>query len=135
MVETAAYVLRNLTEAERQALVRSLLCALQDVRTDQRGFFSRNRYAEARGGLKRHQANQELGWLIDAGFVVHFPGEENQATGRQSPDKYSVNGRTVRDTASLRSEPLPTPSLLLCLRLLAEKGNLAKQVAMVESEI
>ncbi len=133
MVETAAYVLRNLTDEEREALTLSLLADLENVPTDRQGKFSRNQYATTRGGLKRHQAEQELGWLIVAGFVAHFLGEVNLQTGRRSPDKYSVNGEAVRDAlaGSGASYSLGhTP--LLCLRLLVEPDNAAKETAMRE---
>lgn len=73
MVETAAYVLRSLTEEEDRQLTLSLVPELSRVPVDKTDCFSTKKYETLRG-LKRHQANQELQRLNAAGLINPVPG-------------------------------------------------------------
>jgi hypothetical protein len=126
MVETAAYVLRSLTEDERRALTVGLAERLGEVGADKSGRFTRVGYQKA-FGRKRHQAEQELAWLEADGFVVRIPGEVSLTTGKTGPDRFKVAGKTVRDAGRAGAAP---PVNLTCLRLLAGRTNDAKQEAM-----
>ena len=125
-VETAAYVLRSITEEEDRALTLSLVPDLVRVERTSKGTFSVPRYLRARReNLKRHQAERELDRLADAGLVREVAGKS----------------RTLRldDPAIKRSQgpvrKAPTPDLV-CLRLLEEdqKGAaLLSEVGQTES--
>ena len=69
MVETAAYVLRNLSEEEEINLTLSVLPSLKTIKLDKNNAFSIPTYQKHRAGLKRHQATQELKRLQEEGFV------------------------------------------------------------------
>jgi hypothetical protein len=69
MVETAAYVLRNLNQKEQDQLINLILPDLAKISTDKNGLFSIPKYQKARSGLKRHQAEQEIGWLLDGKYI------------------------------------------------------------------
>lgn len=105
MVETAAYVLRSLTEAEDRALTLSLAPELARVPVDKNNCFSTKKYETLRD-LKRHQATQELQRLCAVGFVTPVPG----SFPRWSPQRDVMEN--VQTTAS------KTYPLLVCLRLL-----------------
>jgi hypothetical protein len=107
MVETAAYVLRSLSDEEDRQLTLQLARDLLEVPTDKNDLFSTKRY-EGMRALKRHQANGELRRLCDAGFIRpvegHFP--------RWSP----LHGEIAKAPAPSN---VPYPSLV-CLRLLGD---------------
>ena len=107
MVETAAYVLRNLTKEEDRELTLELVKDLRQVPTDRNDLFSTKKYEGTRK-LKRHQANGELRRLSDAGFVRpvegHFP--------RWSPLHGEISKAEVPAKAAF--------PLLVCLRLLGD---------------
>ena len=126
MVETAAFVLRSLTEDERRALTVGLAARLGAVKPDKNGRFTRAGYQKA-FGLKRHQAEQELAWLAAADFVSRTAGEVSPTTGRTGPERFKVAGKAVRDAGC--AEALPSVNLT-CLRLLAGRNNDAKREAM-----
>jgi hypothetical protein len=69
MVETAAYVLRNLNQTEKKQLIDSILPDLVKISTDGKGMFSTPKYQKARFGLKRHQAEQEICWLLEEKYI------------------------------------------------------------------
>ena len=74
MVETAAYVLRSLSNEEDRQLTLRLLPEVVEVPTDKDGCFSISKYQQKRGGLKHHQAEGEIGRLLQAGYLVEVPG-------------------------------------------------------------
>ena len=117
MVETAAYVLRSLTEEEDRQLTLQLAKDLEEVPTDRNDVFSTKKYETTRD-LKRHQATGELRKLYEAGFIKpvegHFP--------RWSP----LRGEITKAPAPSN---VPYP-LLVCLRLLGEvnKGDALYEV-------
>ncbi|MGI9069400.1 MAG: Eco57I restriction-modification methylase domain-containing protein [Pyrinomonadaceae bacterium] len=110
MVETAAYVLRSLTEEEDRQLTLQLAKDLKQIPTDKNDLISTKKYEETRG-LKRHQANGELRRLYEAGFIKpvegHFP--------RWSPLHRQKERVCVSPSASY--------PLLVCLRLLNEEDK------------
>ena len=110
MVETAAYVLRSLTEEEDRQLTLQIAKELPQVPTDKKGLFSTKKYEDTRG-LKRHQANGELARLQAAGFVKPVKGH--------FPKWIPLEGKIAR---------APEPSIapyppLVCLRLLGEEDK------------
>lgn len=110
MVETAAYVLRSLTEEEDQQLTLQIAKELPQVPTDKKGLFSTRKYEDTRG-LKRHQANGELARLQDAGFVKPVKGH--------FPKWMPLEGEIAR-----APEPSFSPyPLLVCLRLIGEEDK------------
>lgn len=107
MVETAAYVLRSLTEEEDRQLTLHLAKSLPQVPTDKKDLFSTKKYEDT-FGLKRHQANGELRRLYEAGFIKPVEG--------RFPRWTPLEGEIAR---------APEPSFapyppLICLRLLGE---------------
>ncbi len=74
MVETAAYVLRRIGEREERDLTFSLVPELQALQAESDKPFSIPKYARQRNGLKRHQALQELSWLMREGLVREVAG-------------------------------------------------------------
>ncbi|BAY35693.1 hypothetical protein NIES2111_00090 [Nostoc sp. NIES-2111] len=69
MVETAAYVLRSITIEEDKNLTLNLVPQLLEIPVDRQRCFSIPKYQKHRGGLKRHQANQELKKLHENGYI------------------------------------------------------------------
>ncbi len=118
MVETAAYVLRNLTVREERNLTLSILPQLIDVPTDRSGYFSFPKYQLHRGGLRRHQAERELASLLQAGYVTEMPGHFR---------RFSTTNSVRRDASKALKELFPS---LLCFRLLTEpnKGACLKEM-------
>lgn len=110
MVETAAYVLRSLTEEEDRRLTLQLVPELRKVSVDKHKEFSTRKYETGRG-LKRHQATGELRRLDAAGFVE--PVEASFPKWRQRTRE--MDKADVPPTA-----PYPP---LVCLRLLGEKDK------------
>jgi hypothetical protein len=108
MVETAAYVLRSLTEEEDRQLTLQIAKELPQIPTDKKGLFSTKKYEDTRG-LKRHQANGELSRLQDAGFVKPVKGH--------FPKWMPLEGEIAK-----APEPTIAPyPPLICLRLLGEE--------------
>lgn len=118
MVETAAYVLRNLTVQEERNLTLSILPQLIDVPTDRSGYFSIPMYQSHRRGLKRHQAERELTNLLHAGYVTEIPGHFR---------RFSATNLVRCDASKALKESFPS---LLCFRLLTEpdKGTRLKEM-------
>lgn len=110
MVETAAYVLRSLTEAEDRELTLSLAPELARVPVDKNDCFSTKKYETLRD-LKRHQATQELQRLRAAGFITPMPG----SFPRWSPQREEMERVQV-------PPPVSYP-LMVCLRLLGEEDK------------
>lgn len=113
MVETAAYVLRTLSNAEDRQLTLRLVPEIMEVPSDKDGCFSIPKYQKKRDGLKRHQAEGEIERLLQAGYIVEVPGHFR----RFQP----------QDT-SIRSSPAPQPEsfdALMCFRLVdvEDKGD------------
>lgn len=111
LVETAAYVLRNISDNEDQNLTLSILPDLKTIKLDKDKAFSIPTYQKHRGKLKRHQATQELGRLQDNQYLRSIDGHYQ---------RFAVN----YDVAKLA--PKPTESsypALICLRLLADKDK------------
>jgi hypothetical protein len=113
MVETAAYVLRALSHAEDRQLTLRLLPEVMEVPTDKDGCFSIPKYQQKRDGLKRHQAEGEIGRLLQAGYLVEVPGHFRRF---QPQDNI------------IRSAPAPQPEAfdeLMCFRLVdvEDKGD------------
>lgn len=110
MVETAAYVLRSLTEEEDRQLTLQLAKSLPQVPTDRKDLFSTKKYEDT-FGLKRHQANGELRRLYEAGFIKPVAGG--------FPRWMPLEGEIAR---------APEPSIapyppLVCLRLLGQEDK------------
>jgi hypothetical protein len=117
MVETAAYVLRSLTEEEDRQLTLQLAKSLPQVPTDKKDLFSTKKYEDT-FGLKRHQANGELRRLYEAGYIKPVAGG--------FPRWMPLEGEIAR-----APEPTLAPyPLLVCLRLLGEDD---KGRALLES--
>jgi hypothetical protein len=74
MVETAAYVLRRIDEGQELNLTLELAPTLRSMRDAGEETFSIPAYSRKRGGLKRHQALQEIAWLEEAKLVREIPG-------------------------------------------------------------
>ena len=110
MVETAAYVLRSLTEEEDRQLTLQLAKSLPQVPTDKKGLLSTKKYEDI-FGLKRHQANGELRRLHEASFIKPVAGSFPRWT--------QLEGEIAR---APEPEVAPYPSLI-CLRLLGEEDK------------
>ncbi|MEH2451335.1 Eco57I restriction-modification methylase domain-containing protein [Nostoc sp.] len=108
MVETAAYVLRSITEEEDKNLTLNVVPELLEVPTDRQSYFSIAKYQKYRGGLKRHQANQELKRLHENGYISLILGHFI---------RYKAN--LVKIKQSEVPSYLPYPNLI-CFRLLEE---------------
>jgi DNA-binding MarR family transcriptional regulator len=118
MVETAAYVLRSISEEENRQLTLSILSELRTVPTDREGAFSIPTYQQHRRGLKRHQVIQELTRLQKNGYVTSLPGYYA---------RFRVNHVSIE-----RADP-PTPASyppFICVRVLREEN---KDAALLES--
>lgn len=115
MVETAAYVLRSLTEEEDRNLILGIIPQLVNIPTDKQKYFSIPIYQKHRGGLKRHQANQELKILKNNGYI-------DLIFGRYT--RYKANLGKLKATNDKTLQPHYYPPLN-CFRLLADefKGN------------
>ena len=110
MVETAAYVLRSLTEREDRELTLQLLPELAEIPTDKNDVFSTKKYQDARG-LKRFQATAELNRLRNADFIKYVEG----SFPRWSPLRGVIAKREIPP-----SSPFPP---LVCFRLLGENNK------------
>ena len=110
MVETAAYVLRSLTEREDRELTLQLLPELAEIPTDKNDVFSTKKYQDARG-LKRFQATAELNRLQDADFIKYVEG----SFPRWSPLRGVIAKAQIPPTS-----PFPP---LVCFRLLGENDK------------
>lgn len=118
VVETAAYVLRNLSEEEDQNLTLSILPELWKIKLDKDKAFSIPTYQKHRGGLKRHQANQELKHLKESGYVSEISG-------------HYIRYIAVYD--KIKQAKIPSQSTypsLACFRLLADEQ---KDAALLEA--
>jgi hypothetical protein len=106
MVETAAYVLQTISEEEDRDLTLRILPDLLTIPTDGKGTFSIPKYQARRGGLKRHQATQELRRLRDGGYIAEVSGHYR---------RFQVMKNVIRHAPAPR--PLSYPPIL-CYRLL-----------------
>jgi hypothetical protein len=122
MVETAAYVLRSLTEEEDRRLTLQLVPELRKISVDKRKEFSTRKYEKERG-LKRHQATGELRRLEAAGLIK--PVDANFPKWRQRTRQ--VDKVDVPPNASYPS--------LACLRLLGEKDKEAVLREVLENKM
>jgi hypothetical protein len=111
MVETAAYVLRNISEYEDRQLTLEILPSLYTIPTDRQGAFSITKYQRHRRGLKRHQATQELKRLQENRYLSPVPGHYI---------RYEPNLDVI--TKAEAPTPLSYPSLI-CFHLLAEEDK------------
>src|SRR5690606_2124218 len=112
MVETAAYVLRSLTEDEDRALTLSLIPDLLRVERTKNGTFSIPKYRKARNeGLKRHQAENEIGRLMEAGLIY----ESTAGRGRSFELVHNAIKRAQAEQVALAPS-----SRLVCFRLIGE---------------
>jgi 23S rRNA G2445 N2-methylase RlmL len=128
MVETAAYVLRSLTEEERKVLTRTLAERLGEVKRDKNDRFTRASY-EKTFGLKRHQAEQELSWLVGHNYLWRFAGEPNKSGDGFAPDRFGVHSAKLRQAPPAKREVPP----FVCLRLLKGKDNNTKRLILEET--
>jgi hypothetical protein len=111
MVETAAYVLRNISEEENRNLTLEILPELLNIPTDKNFAFSIPKYQKHRGGLKRHQATQELTRLQESRYIKPVSGHYKRFTA-------------IRDNIKKAKAPVFLPYLpLICFRLLAEEDK------------
>jgi hypothetical protein len=110
-VSTAAYVLRRIDTREESELTLELVPVLKDLPVDRQRTFSVPKYQRHRGNLKRHQANQELSWLVSGAFIRESPGRYS----RFEVDHCAVgaSGHSLR-----KSDPV-----LTCLCLLLEEDK------------
>lgn len=95
MVETAAYVLRSISGEERRNLILEILPDLLTVPTDRKGAFSIPKYQKHRGGLKRHQAVQELKQLEEGGYIKPIAGRFARFMPYQGFIQRAENARPV----------------------------------------
>src|SRR5690606_5361462 len=106
MLETAAYVLRTLTQEEDRALTLSLIPDLVHVERTKTGTFSVPKYQKARReDLKRHQAERELERLMAAGLIYE------SAAGRGRSFELAHNAIKLAQTEQIDQTP---PSPLVC---------------------
>jgi hypothetical protein len=117
MVETAAYVLQNLSEEEDQNLTLSILPTLKTIKLDKENAFSIPTYQKHRCGLKRHQASQELERLQKNGYVNLIRGHYI---------RFAVDYNKIKQANP--PNPVFYPPFI-CLRLLAEQR---KESTLVE---
>lgn len=110
MVETAAYVLRSLTEKEDRELTLQLLPELENMPTDKNDVFSTKKYQDARG-LKRFQAIAELNRLQTAGFIKFVEG----SFPRWTPYRGMIARAQIP-----QSSPFPP---LVCFRVLKDRNK------------
>ena len=118
MVETSAYVLRSISEEENRQLVLVDPLRLCTVPTDREGAFSIPKYQKHRGGLKRHQAIQELIWLQESGYITPLPGHFT---------RFQVNHVAIQ---KVEAPTPPSYPILTCFRLVGEER---KDAALLES--
>jgi hypothetical protein len=121
MVETAAYVLKNIDETEDEQLTLRLLTDVTAVETDTAGRFSIPKYQRQRGGLKRHQATSELRRLLAAGYLVEVPG---------SFRRFRADRQVIAQAP--RPAPVSLPALL-CFRLFGDTHKDRTLIPSVES--
>ncbi|MEH2236619.1 Eco57I restriction-modification methylase domain-containing protein [Nostoc sp.] len=115
MVETAAYVLRTLTQEEDINLTLEVLPELLEIPTDKKNNFSIANYQKYRGGLKRHQANQELRRFQEDEYLFLVPSNYI---------RYQANVGKIQKTKLPKYLKYPP---FICFRLLIEEdkeGNL-----------
>nr|WP_146110951.1 hypothetical protein [Nostoc sp. 'Peltigera membranacea cyanobiont' N6] len=117
MVETAAYVLRSITEEEDRNLTLNIVPKLLEIPLDRQKCFSIAKYQKYRGGLKRHQATQELKRLCETHYISLIIGHFI---------RYKVN--IIKVQKSEVPSYLPYPNLI-CFRLL-EEGD--KEGALID---
>lgn len=108
-VETAAYVLRNLSQEENHNLTLSIVPDLKTLKLDRDKAFSIPTYQKHRNNLKRHQATQELERLEENEFISHIDG--------RSYSRYIFDYEVVKQAP--KPVPLTYPSFV-CIRLLAD---------------
>jgi hypothetical protein len=106
MVEIAAYVLQTISDEEDRDLILRIIPDLLTIPTDGKGTFSIPKYQAHRGGLKRHQASQELRRLRDGGYIAEVSGHYQ---------RFQAVKNAIRHAAAPR--PLYYPPLL-CYRVL-----------------
>jgi hypothetical protein len=113
MVETAAYVLRALSNAEDRQLILRLLSEVVEVPTDKDGCFSIPKYQQKRDGLKRHQAEGEIGRLLQTGYLVEVPGHFR---------RFQPQDNIIRSASAPRPESFDE---LMCFHLIdvEDKGD------------
>jgi hypothetical protein len=107
-VETAAYVLRSLRTDEREELTFSFLSELKEMTAADGSPFSAARYCDHRK-IKRYQAEQELRWLEDKGYI--------RAMQNRYVQYQLINGAIEAARAPIE----PYYPRMLCCRLLTEK--------------
>jgi hypothetical protein len=109
MVETAAYVLRSISVEEDQNLTLSILPELETIKLDKDKAFSIPTYQKHRGGLKRHQARQELERLCENRYLNVIESHYI---------RYFANYEEIK-----RAKPPVSPCypLLTCIRLLSDE--------------
>lgn len=117
MVETAAYVLRNISEEENRNLTLEILPELLAISTDKDFAFSIPKYQKHRGGLKRHQATQELQRLEENGYISFVSGHYKRFTANRGAIKKA------------KAPILLSYPPLFCFRLLGEEQ---KETALLE---
>ncbi|WP_189524939.1 Eco57I restriction-modification methylase domain-containing protein [Nostoc sp. 'Peltigera membranacea cyanobiont' 232] len=117
MVETAAYVLRSLTEEEDKNLTLEILPELLNITADKHSNFSIPQYQKYRGSLKRHQASKELKQLQKNKYINLIPG-------------HYIRYKTNIERIQKADFPIPlTYPQLICFRLL---GKDSKENALIE---
>jgi hypothetical protein len=108
MVETAAYVLQNLSEEEEQNLTLSILPDLRTIKLDRDRAFSIPTYQKYRCSLKRYQAHQELEHLKKDDFVSSVVGHYI---------RFAVN---VEKISRAKTPPSVTYPVLMCFQLITD---------------
>jgi hypothetical protein len=121
IVETAAYVLQTISDQEDRDLTLRIIPDLLTIPIDGKGAFSIPKYQAHRGGLKRHQANQELRRLRDEGYIAEVSGHYQ----RFQPEKNAI-----------QHAPSPHPLYyppLLCYRMLDHSQKEHALLAMLRN--
>jgi hypothetical protein len=131
-VDTAAYVFQSLSRQEREQLTLSLTKDVRAVVADAGSPFSVAKYRDHRG-LKRHQAEQELEWLSEKGFVRMFPGNypRFESVSSKLDSAESATTPRYRPLISFRllSEQIKEEALQECVRNLNDHRSYVSQPA------
>lgn len=111
MVETAAYVLRNISQEENLNLTFSIFPDLWTIRLDKDKAFSIPIYQNHRGRLKRHQATQELDRLQESQFIRVVGGHYQ---------RFRISYEKIKTIPATQIETYP---IMMCFRLLADEDK------------
>ncbi len=97
-VEAAAYVFRTLNSEERSELINSLAVIADNLANARDGAFRRVHWERLRS-LKRIQANQELDWLTQSGFIQKHADDSIQVKSSWTRTRRPLSSITAIDGA------------------------------------